>query len=127
MFRALRDVPHHSYTQQTSDILCVYVCFPSLEIDECASDTDNCNINADCINTGGSFQCVCRTGFQGNGQVCTGVSETRVCQCVQFVCVREETECFSIVCQVWVVYPMVPLGHNYCLILFFDLQISMNV
>ena len=45
----------------------------STEIDECASDTDNCDINADCINTGGSFECVCRTGYEGNGQVCTGI------------------------------------------------------
>ena len=46
----------------------------SSDIDECTSDTDNCDVNADCINTGGSFQCVCRAGYEGNGQVCTGVS-----------------------------------------------------
>ena len=45
----------------------------SSDIDECASDTDNCDVNAGCINTGGSFQCVCRSGFQGSGQVCTGM------------------------------------------------------
>ena len=50
-----------------------YLTIHSLEIDECASDTDNCDINADCINTGGSFQCVCREGYDGNGLVCTGV------------------------------------------------------
>ena len=44
------------------------------DIDECARGRDNCDINAECINTGGSFLCVCRAGYEGNGQQCTGIS-----------------------------------------------------
>ena len=47
---------------------------PSLDINECAEGTHNCDVNSDCINTGGSYQCVCRTGYDGNGRVCRGIS-----------------------------------------------------
>lgn len=40
------------------------------DIDECAEDTDNCDDNARCINTPGSFQCVCLEGFTGDGLIC---------------------------------------------------------
>ena len=45
----------------------------STDIDECTRGTDNCDVNADCINTEGSFQCVCRAGYEGTGQECTGI------------------------------------------------------
>lgn len=34
--------------------------------------TDNCSLNANCINLIGSFKCQCRPGFQGDGYVCDG-------------------------------------------------------
>jgi hypothetical protein len=37
------------------------------DIDECAEDLDNCHENADCMNTEGSFTCVCKEGFSGDG------------------------------------------------------------
>ena len=42
------------------------------DINECAQGTDNCDDNAICINTVGSFLCRCRTGYEGDGTVCTG-------------------------------------------------------
>ena len=42
------------------------------DIDECSRGTDNCDLNADCRNTQGSFQCVCREGYEGNGVTCRG-------------------------------------------------------
>ena len=44
----------------------------SPDIDECTRGTDNCDVNADCVNTDGSFLCVCRAGYEGTGQTCTG-------------------------------------------------------
>lgn len=32
----------------------------------------NCDENADCKNTIGSYKCQCKTGFQGNGIICKG-------------------------------------------------------
>ena len=41
--------------------------------DECAENTDNCNTNAACTNTQGSFECICNEGFSGNGVSCEGM------------------------------------------------------
>ena len=42
------------------------------DIDECADATNNCDSNATCINTPGSFTCTCNQGYTGNGTTCEG-------------------------------------------------------
>ena len=42
------------------------------DIDECTKNTDNCDINADCKNTDGSYTCKCHYGFESNGSSCIG-------------------------------------------------------
>ena len=43
------------------------------DIDECASpETDECDTNAECSNTEGSYTCSCRVGFTGDGKNCAG-------------------------------------------------------
>jgi len=32
-----------------------------------------CDVNADCTNTIGSFNCACKTGFSGDGFNCDGM------------------------------------------------------
>ena len=45
----------------------------STDIDECNStDLNNCDTDAACLNTPGSFQCVCLFGYTGNGTTCDG-------------------------------------------------------
>ena len=39
------------------------------DIDECTAATDNCDVNAACSNTVGSFTCSCNTGYTGDGTV----------------------------------------------------------
>ena len=36
-----------------------------IDIDECVANTDNCDANAACSNTIGSFTCTCNNGFSG--------------------------------------------------------------
>ena len=38
--------------------------------DECTANTDNCDENATCTNTAGSFTCTCKDNFTGDGITC---------------------------------------------------------
>ena len=42
------------------------------DIDECVADAANCDTNAACTNTVGSFSCACNPGFTGDGVTCAG-------------------------------------------------------
>jgi len=42
-----------------------------LDVDECAGWSDNCDPNATCTNTPGSFSCTCNPGYEGDGVTCT--------------------------------------------------------
>lgn len=43
-----------------------------LDDNECALGTDTCNENAVCFNTIGSYSCVCKLGYTGDGHSCSG-------------------------------------------------------
>ena len=43
-----------------------------LDVDECTTGTHNCHVNATCNNTKGSYECDCKDGYNGDGQICTG-------------------------------------------------------
>jgi cysteine-rich repeat protein len=45
------------------------------DIDECAAGTDDCDANATCSNTVGSFKCMCNSGYTGSGTTCTDINE----------------------------------------------------
>lgn len=51
------------------------ITFCSTDIEECYVRTDDCEPNAECTNTVGSFTCHCKEGFIGNGTNCTGMYE----------------------------------------------------
>jgi len=41
------------------------------DVNECTSGSHDCDSNADCSNTDGTFTCTCKSGFTGNGKTCT--------------------------------------------------------
>ena len=41
--------------------------------DECTDGTDQCDTNAACTNSDGSYTCVCNVGYTGDGFTCTGM------------------------------------------------------
>lgn len=45
------------------------------DINECSILEDNCDANAACVNTIGSFTCTCKPGFTGNGVACAEIGE----------------------------------------------------
>ena len=51
----------------------------SADINECRLSV--CSPNAKCINTAGSFECICKDGYTGNGSTCTDA-----CDCCSNPC-----------------------------------------
>ena len=54
---------------------CDSVFFTPLDVDECATGTHNCDVNAMCSNTVGSFDCTCDPGYSGDGTIGNCLSE----------------------------------------------------
>ena len=42
------------------------------DVNECQNGEHNCDVNARCNNTFGSFNCTCLQGYSGNGVNCSG-------------------------------------------------------
>ena len=42
-------------------------------MDECGVGTVSCDPNSDCVDTDGSYDCICRAGYTGDGRLsCMG-------------------------------------------------------
>lgn len=51
------------------------------DIDECEVETHKCHEDAECIDSDGSFSCVCKLGFSGDGLLC----ERKELYCMCFI------------------------------------------
>ena len=60
---------------------CNHTCNVSLDFDECHNNSHNCSVDASCVNTLDSFECVCNIGFSGNGTTCIGICD--ICTCLR--------------------------------------------
>ena len=45
------------------------------DVDECAENSDNCDANASCTNSAGTFSCACNDGYSGDGVSCADLNE----------------------------------------------------
>ncbi|KAL9970863.1 hypothetical protein ACROYT_G023315 [Oculina patagonica] len=54
-----------------------------IDVDECINGDHDCHLNANCINTAGSFHCTCQPGYTGDGRLCSEklkkISDASVC------------------------------------------------
>jgi len=51
----------------------IYLCSLLIDIDECTSpEANECNPNAVCNNTEGTYTCRCQNGYEGDGKSCAG-------------------------------------------------------
>jgi len=48
------------------------LCKTPIDIDECALGIAGCDVNANCSNTEGSYECTCFQGYTGSGMDCSG-------------------------------------------------------
>ena len=61
--------------RSTKGIFIIIICLlqSTPDIDECsAGNSNNCSIDASCMNIDGGFSCICMTGYSGDGFSCTG-------------------------------------------------------
>ena len=62
------------HNEATRDVVTNTVIKYSLDFDECAApDLNNCDENAECNNTIGSYTCSCHSGYYGDGFECLGM------------------------------------------------------
>ena len=52
--------------------------FVDLDTNECTMGNHDCDVNAECNNTLGSYNCTFEDGYEGNGTKFTGQSEAKV-------------------------------------------------
>ena len=55
-----------------ADILVIRAIIVFIDIDECETGSDNCDVDATCTNTAGNFTCNCNQGYRGDGVSCDG-------------------------------------------------------
>ena len=71
----------------------IQLLFLPIDINECELRINNCDVNANCSNTFGSFECTCSAGFMGDGVNCTSkdlpviLLYTRFMMCIHYICV----------------------------------------
>ena len=56
----------------SKSVLMIQSCIWFADVNECVTGEHNCDANAACNNTEGSFECTCKPGYSGNGVNCTG-------------------------------------------------------
>ena len=71
-------------TEERWILLCF--CIPA-DIGECQLNLDTCHANADCIDTIGSYNCSCRSGYEGSGFNCTGKQVPDIVDVSHIMCI----------------------------------------
>ena len=54
------------------DMLKMFASLLNVDVDECTAFPNICGANTDCHNTDGSYTCICKAGYTGDGKTCFG-------------------------------------------------------
>ena len=54
------------------DMLKMFSSLLNVDVDECTAFPNICDANTDCHNTDGSYTCICKAGYTGDGKSCFG-------------------------------------------------------
>ena len=68
------------------------------DIDEC-SPGGGCDENADCLDTPGSFECTCHSGYTGDGDTCLDIDECLSDPCDENATCTNNNGSFSCQCD----------------------------
>ena len=67
-----------------------------VDVNECTEETDNCDDDATCTNTNGSFVCTCHQGYSGNGVTCLGMFFYAILNFTKFTLFVCLIKCFTL-------------------------------
>ena len=62
------------------------------DLDECEFRRYSCDINAECKNTIGSYECQCRDGYHGNGRICNGSVSYKYNTALSITCLTSDID-----------------------------------
>ena len=83
----------------------------TLDVHECENGQDNCNANAVCSNTPGAFDCNCRSGLFGDGEIC--ISKYITIIIYSFIIITECERCIQLKSNFPKLSSMAASIHNY--------------
>lgn len=66
----------YTWNDVSCDSYFKFTCFK--DVNECTAKAYWCDVNALCQNTEGSYKCVCKAGFKGDGKKCADINECTV-------------------------------------------------
>ena len=69
-----------------------------LDINECSNGTV-CDENADCLDTPGSYECTCFSGYTGDGHMCLDIDECLTDPCDENATCTNNNGSFSCQCN----------------------------
>nr|XP_058971268.1 uromodulin-like [Pocillopora verrucosa] len=55
----------------------IYCDMVNEDMDECKFNISDCDVNANCTNTFGSYKCTCKVGYIGDGRSCSDIDECK--------------------------------------------------
>ncbi|CAL1547133.1 unnamed protein product, partial [Lymnaea stagnalis] len=72
----------------------------TIDVDECSDDSVSCPEHSYCLNTNGSYVCVCNDGFIQNGNICADLDLCKLSSCTESCVETKENTSFQCLCNI---------------------------